>query len=204
MAWGDARLGGDCSAVREQLQDVQQIQASHGAFAAILSVVTWGCPDFGGDSSSAQGRLTNVKQIQASDLAFAAIRGDGSLVAWGGGGAQHGGDCFAEKAGEAQNVQAIQVSLRAFAALCDGGCVASSHAVIPSIARTAVPCRSGHIQSSCGALAAILGDRSVVTWGNPRCGGDCGAVHEQLNDVQQIQASVDAFAAILGDGSVVT
>ena len=54
------------------------------------------------------------------------------------------------------------------------------------------------------AFAAILGDGSVVTWGDAYCGGDNRAVQDQLRDVQQIQASRGAFAAILGDGSVVT
>ena len=41
---GEILPGGDSSAVRDQLKNVQQIQASHNAFAAILgdgSVVTW-------------------------------------------------------------------------------------------------------------------------------------------------------------------
>ncbi|OLP94846.1 hypothetical protein AK812_SmicGene23073, partial [Symbiodinium microadriaticum] len=54
------------------------------------------------------------------------------------------------------------------------------------------------------AFAAVLGDRSVVTWGEAACGGDSSAVQDQLRDVQQIQASNSAFAAMLGDGSVVT
>ena len=54
------------------------------------------------------------------------------------------------------------------------------------------------------AFAAILGDGSVVTWGDADSGGDSSAVQDQLRDVQQIQASHTAFAAILGDGSVVT
>ena len=54
------------------------------------------------------------------------------------------------------------------------------------------------------AFAAILGDGSVVTWGDADFGGDSSAVQDQLRDVQQIQASAAAFAAILGDGSVVT
>ena len=55
-----------------------------------------------------------------------------------------------------------------------------------------------------GAFAAILGDGSVVTWGDAHHGGDSSAVQDQLRDVQQIQASNGAFAAILGDGSVAT
>ena len=86
VTWGAADRGGDSSAVQEQLKNVQQIQASGGAFAAILgdgSVVTWGPADFGGDSSLVQDQLRDVQQIQASGRAFAAILGDGSLVTWG-------------------------------------------------------------------------------------------------------------------------
>ena len=54
------------------------------------------------------------------------------------------------------------------------------------------------------AFAAILGDGSVVTWGDADDGGDSSAVQAQLKDVQQIKATMNAFAAILGDGSVVT
>ena len=59
-------------------------------------------------------------------------------------------------------------------------------------------------QATSTAFAAILGDGSVVTWGQADRGGDNSAVQDQLKNVQQIQASAGAFAAILGDGSVVT
>ena len=36
VTWGHAAYGADSSAVQDQLQHVQQIQASAGAFAAIL------------------------------------------------------------------------------------------------------------------------------------------------------------------------
>ena len=46
VTWGEVpAIGGDSSGVQDQLKDVQQIQASSRAFAAILgdgSVVTWG------------------------------------------------------------------------------------------------------------------------------------------------------------------
>ena len=74
------------SSVEDQLKNVQQINASDEAFAAILgdgSVVTWGAEDFGGDSSAVQDQLKNVQRIQASEGAFAAILGDGSVVTWG-------------------------------------------------------------------------------------------------------------------------
>eukprot|EP00435_Cladocopium_sp_Y103_P063372 s254_g25.t1 len=55
-----------------------------------------------------------------------------------------------------------------------------------------------------GAFAAILEDGSVMTWGQPECGGNSSAVSGQLKNVQQVQATSAAFAAILSDGSVVT
>ena len=53
------------------------------------------------------------------------------------------------------------------------------------------------------SFAAIIGDGSVMTWGD-HFGGDSSAVQEQLRNVQQIQASYYAFAAMLAHGSVVT
>ena len=47
---GDPNCGADCSSVQDQLQNVQQVQAT-SAFATILAdgfVVTWGNPDDGG------------------------------------------------------------------------------------------------------------------------------------------------------------
>ena len=48
------------------------------------------------------------------------------------------------------------------------------------------------IQASSGTFAAVLGDGSVVTWGDAEHGGDSSAVQDQLKNFQQIQASSDA------------
>ncbi|OLP76539.1 hypothetical protein AK812_SmicGene43513 [Symbiodinium microadriaticum] len=53
------------------------------------------------------------------------------------------------------------------------------------------------------ALAAILGDGSVVAWGSDNLGG-ISPVQDMMKNVQHLQSSENAFAAILGDGSVVT
>ena len=62
--------------MQEQLKNLQYVQASVGAFAAIRGdghVVTWGPTRYGGDSSAVQEQqLKNVQQIQASVGAFAA------------------------------------------------------------------------------------------------------------------------------------
>ena len=76
MTWGDRNSGGDSSEVQDQLRNVKQIQATWGAFAAILadgSVVTWGNPLYGGDSSAVQDQLRNVQRVHATYLAFAAV-----------------------------------------------------------------------------------------------------------------------------------
>ena len=45
------------------------------------------------------------------------------------------------------------------------------------------------VQTSSGAFAAVLGDGSVVTWGDARFGGDSRAVQGHLKNVQQVQAA---------------
>ena len=86
ITWGNIDVGGDSSAVQDRLKNVQQIQATESAFAAMLadgSIVTWGNVDLGGDSTAVQDELKDVQQIQATAGAFAAILADGSLVTWG-------------------------------------------------------------------------------------------------------------------------
>ena len=76
MIWGDAMYGGDSIAVLEQLKNVQQIQASSGAFADILGegcLVSWGDAHWGGDSSGVKDQLKTVQQIQACRKALAAV-----------------------------------------------------------------------------------------------------------------------------------
>ena len=113
--------------MRAQLVDAQQIQATKGAFAAILadgSVVTWGNPVTGGTCIHVQSQLRRVSQIQATDRAFAAITEGGSIVAWGD--VRYGGDrAFGATTPvePLQGVQAIQANYVAFAALLDmAGC----------------------------------------------------------------------------------
>ncbi|OLQ06599.1 putative E3 ubiquitin-protein ligase HERC1 [Symbiodinium microadriaticum] len=223
VTWGQADYGGDSTAVKDQLKNVQQVQASRGgAFAAILvdgSVVAWGNEDSGGDSSAVQDQLKNVQRIQATSHAFAAVRVDGSVVTWGD--AFYGGDNTAVQ-DQLKNVQQIQATACAFAAILGGGsvvtwgysgCGGDSRAVQGDLKNVQ------QIQATDGAFAAILGDGSVVTWGAFAAirgdgsvvawgwdgrRGDSSAVQDELKTVQQIQASGNAFAALLGDGSVVT
>ena len=60
------------------------------------------------------------------------------------------------------------------------------------------------IHERTSAFVAVLGDGSVVAWGEDSRGGGSSDVRDQLRNVQHIQCSWGAFAAILADGSVVT
>eukprot|EP00435_Cladocopium_sp_Y103_P063717 s1970_g25.t1 len=204
VTWG---LGGDSSEVQDQLKAVQQVQATHSAFAAILadgSVVTWGAPLCGGDSSEVQDQLKGVQQVQATQEAFAAILADGSVVTWGTPG--FGGDS-SEVQDRLKGVQQLQATERAFAAiLADGSVVTWGR---PGFGGDSSEVQDQlksvqQVQATSRAFAAILADGSVVTWGDPLCGGDSSEVQDQLKGVQQIQAAQEAFAATLADGSVVT
>ena len=122
---GDPGCGGDCSAVQEKFQNVQQICATDSAFAAILadgSVTVWGSETFGGDISEVQDQLRHVQQIQASGGAFSVILADGSVVAWGA--PDDGGDCSAVH-DKLTTVQQIQATDSAFAAILADGSVVS-------------------------------------------------------------------------------
>ena len=171
VTWGDARRGGDSSAVRDQLRGVQQIQATPGAFAAILadgSVVTWGDANRGGDSSEVREQLKGVQQIQATDTAFAAILEGGSVVTWGS--EYDGGDSSAVQ-DQLRGVRQIQATERAFAAIVeDGSVVAWGDANYGGDSSAVQDQLRGvrQIQATERAFAAILEDGSVVTWGDAR------------------------------------
>ena len=63
IAWGNEVCGGDCSEVQDQLMNVQKIQATEGAFAAILpdgSLVAWGQSESGGNCSAVQDQLVHM------------------------------------------------------------------------------------------------------------------------------------------------
>eukprot|EP00435_Cladocopium_sp_Y103_P043377 s671_g12.t1 len=208
VAWGNPRYGSDSSEVPDQLKSVQQVQASFGAFAAILgdgSVVTWGAPNLGGDRSAVQDQLKSVRQVQASGNAFAAILADGSVVTWG---APDSGGDSSEVQDRFKSVQQVQATLAgAFAAiLADGSVVTWGNADAGGDSSEVQDQLKGvqQVQANLSAFAAILADGSVVTWGHPDYGGDSSEVQDRLKGVQQVQATPDAFAAILVDGSVVT
>ena len=88
------------------------------------------------------------------------------------------------------DVQHIQATLFAFAALLEDGSVVTwgngpqggdSSSVQQQLTNVQ------QIQASSRAFAAIKADGSAVAWGVSWCGGDSSAVQDQLRNVQQIR-----------------
>ena len=178
------------------MRNVQQIQASESAFAAILgdgSVVTWGDAQCGGDSSAVQDQLKNEQQIQATDHAFAAILGDGSVVTW------RNDSCAVQD--QLKNVQQIQGSQSAFAAIIGDGSVVIWGAIGNGDVSSAVKDQLKNVQqihANLFGLAAILGDV------RGRSGGWCCAGSAETKCATDSCQFPRFRRHSWGDGSVVT
>merc|ERR1712032_1766463 len=62
-----------------------------------------------------------------------------------------------------------------------------------------------HISATGGAMAAVKGDGSVVTWGSHGSGGDSTGLEDLLSsNVLRVFANDGAFAAVKADGSIIT
>eukprot|EP00435_Cladocopium_sp_Y103_P046597 s360_g13.t1 len=149
--------------VKDQLCNVQKIQATSSAFAAILadgSVISWGDANVGGDCSLVQDRLKNVEHIQATYAAFGAILADGSVVTWGDRG--FGGKSSVVQ-DQLRNVRQIQSTFGAFAAILADGSVVTWGDPTKGGDSSAVQGELRNVQdvqATSYAFAAILADGS--------------------------------------------
>lgn len=227
VTWGPSSVGGDASAVAEELRaDVDTVVATSAAFAALKdsgTVVAWGHPDSGGmiPKDIEPMLAAGVKQLVATSDTFAALKVDGSVVCWGS--AWSGAvDDLLSGGGGAVKLFANDVAFAALRAdgtvvswgapCCGGvdGCVleASGSGRKPSsVAPRAIRLRKAVMEvfATSAAFAALQVDGSVVSWGDSQRGGDASAVAEQLQSgVRQVFSNDYAFAALKADGSVVT
>ncbi|CAK9008769.1 unnamed protein product [Durusdinium trenchii] len=228
VSWGN---DGDASRVQERLINVQDVQATDAAFAALLgdrTVVTWGHRHCGGDTLKLQDRLKDVRSIHANSGAFTALLEDGTVVAWG---LDEVGGYSGRIEDELHNVRAIHSMQRGFLAVrTDGRAVtwggealmegemiqapelrnvqavyATDRGDAPQSAL--VPRLEGvqKISATKGAFAAQLRDGRVATWGLDSLGGDSSLQQGSLQAVTEIYATHSgAFAALRADGRVVT
>ncbi|CAE7233868.1 HERC1 [Symbiodinium natans] len=202
IAAGDEEKGGDCSEVQDQLQEVQELWATGGAFAALLRderIVTWGDPGCGATSEV----LRNVKQVKATGGAFAFLLAGGAVIAQGD--PEYGGDCAAVQ-DRLQNVQQLAATDKSFAAVLSDNSIVTWGS-LPDDTNEVPAMLSQQVKSMCstgGAFAALQMDGSIIAWGSPKCGGDSSNVQEQLRNVEEVCGTDRAFATLLTDGRVVT
>jgi len=229
---GNIRTGGRdgyCTYL-EQLQNVQMIKSSGGAFAAVLgdrSVIAWGYGSGGKIPESIQTQLKNVKTIFSTRFAFAALLHDGNVIAWGGPLTPeydeytelqqtrhliHNGGKIPESIQiQLKNVKTIFSTEFAFAALLhDGNVIAwgreNTGGKIPDNIQTQLHQNVKMIFSNHRAFVALLNNDRFVAWGDESCGGKItDEIQTQLNNLSKgIFSSSYAFAALLNDGTVFT
>ncbi|RTR26069.1 hypothetical protein EKG39_22380 [Shewanella atlantica] len=83
VMWGESINGGNSSAVQAPLTNVQTIDSTGSAFAAVKAdgtVVKWGNSDYGADSSVVQSQLISVQTICSTIGAFAALKTESSAT----------------------------------------------------------------------------------------------------------------------------
>ena len=170
VAWGDDKAGGAIPpGALDELGEVVEVVATSAAFCARGAngkIAAWGAPTAGGDVSEVTTFLASVNglkvtQVVATDYAFAAVLEDGGVVAWGD--AHNGGALCADSATACPKAQKLAGSTR-------GG------VDVVKLYATEV------------SFAALLADRTVVTWGDAKGGGDSDAIAAQLHDVKELVA----------------
>ena len=175
------------------------------AFAALLengSGVSWGT------EGSEEILAKDVTRILAARWLFLGLRADGSCTAFR---TQRGvPQAIMELCQGLRHVQQFEATEEGAAALlADGRVIASPRLSRELQERLGKPGSVKQIRSTAKAFCALLTDGKVVTWGDPRAGGDPrnagGSWHiqDRLTDVTRVETTERAFAAILADGSAV-
>ncbi len=206
VTWGHPEFGGDSSAVKDQLVDVNTIYSNPNAFAALKgdgTVVTWGNQNDGGNSSAVKDQLVDVNSIFSTSYAFAALKKNGSVVTW-------GNDVFGGDSSGVNltNITTILSNSGAFLGIKNDGSIVSwglplAGAEIPSNVMSQLT-NLYKIYSSPWCFAALKNNGTVVSWGDAELGCDSSGVQDQLTNVVDIYPNGLAFAALKEDGSVVT
>ncbi|CAJ1429682.1 unnamed protein product [Effrenium voratum] len=197
----------DSSSVRDQLLEVQSLEAFSSSFLATRkdgSCVTWGSVLAGGDSTRVQEQLRDLKSVKATRTSLAALRCDGRVVTWGSPG---DGGYSQEVQPWLTEVKDLQATKGAFAALRQDGTVVAWGDENAGANVSRIPMRLEGVRSihaSAFAFAAITVTGNVITWGSAEAGGDSSEVRHQLQNVQHIHATHFAFAAIRSDGRVIS
>jgi len=216
-AWGHPKFGGYIPPqIQRSLQKhgVKYIVANDDAFAACLhdesGIEVWGRPRYGGVLTLEQRlhlRHNKIASIHSTGSAFAAKFCDGSVFAWGN--PLFGGDMTPVKSElDGYSIEHITASNYAFTAIAKGRRSIISWGAVNMFGLSIhVPEHVTHqvelhgvtqIISTSSAFLALLGNRTIVAWGDVVSGGDTSSVIADLkHGVDEVYSNYGAFAVKL-------
>ncbi|KYG60511.1 hypothetical protein AZI85_10850 [Bdellovibrio bacteriovorus] len=150
----------------------------------------------GGDCSAIQSQLTSVTDIaflgDGVNAVAVALKSDGTALLWG----DPGLDTSSFQA-QLVNIKKIETTPSFFVIIKNDNSVllvgGTDHTVAPI----------SNYDSNSQAIAFLLADKTVQTYGSASHGGDSSLVTAQLVNVKKVVASSSAFAALKEDGTVV-
>ncbi|MDM3887161.1 hypothetical protein QSV36_16445 [Pseudomonas sp. BCRC 81390] len=208
--WGNRAHGGRIPQYILDLRDVDDIVATHYAFAALRSnggVVAWGDSMYGGVMPPAHQILDDVVELQGTGGTFIGRRitidGRKKVFVWGD--FRYVGNVPAAIA-QRDDIESIEAHTNtAFCLLTSQRQVlafgyASSGGRVPAeIARLTDVIE---VTATASAFCARRSNGHIVAWGHASNGGNLPADIAKRADVVQVSATGAAFAALFADGSV--
>eukprot|EP00945_MAST-04E_sp_MAST-4E-sp1_P005506 g5506.t1 len=194
------------------------------------TVVPWGYAEYGGDlilqdcnpheldatnilcsNTTVVGLGMGIQRLVSNGYAYLAFKAHGEIISFGF--REYGGNCDKKFTRTSNNpddaIDRIVPSFANFVAITKGG--------------RAISCgyenwgwdNNGHakdkvqkdvvdVVATDGAFAALMKDKTVVTWGKETGGGDSRQVKNRLKNIKKVVANMLSFVALKEDGTVVT
>ncbi|MDR0207708.1 MAG: hypothetical protein LBJ33_00950 [Pseudomonas putida] len=203
VAWGNPEYGGRLDAYLGSLDNVAQLSASIGSFAALLrdgNVACWGLPTHGGTPQTVFG---NFVQLRSTASSFAGLDASGEIIAWGDIGVP---------------VPERVLQYRDYTELYSGGGAYAAHRASGEIVAWGRDESGGQmlpgqelyddivdVFGNAGAFAALRDNdsgRSVIAWGSGAAGGLVPDEIGRLTNIKTIGVASEAFCALLDTGEV--
>ncbi|MFD2640841.1 RCC1 domain-containing protein [Pseudomonas japonica] len=203
VAWGVDDYGGKLTPALQAVDNVAEIAAGSGAFAARLrdgNIVCWKLEGYGGTPGTVYG---DYVQLRSAGSGFAGLKADGEIFSWGPTGTP---------------VPDRVLAHRDYIEICagGGGFVArrkSGHAVAWGTDHGGGQMLPGQDQfddivrvvGNGGAFAALRDNgssRSVIAWGTPATGGMLPEDIARLTNVKDIAVANNEFCVLLDTGEL--
>ena len=199
VAWGDSKNGGDCSSVQNKLHNIKSIHTGHYSVLAILAdetLVMWG--KYRLDNYI----LKNIKSVHSNGISFAILTDEGNIYRLD----YDGKNNVNVVQRQITHVSNIYHNYNSFVAVTETGSIQTwgyyPSGISKDKASTIINVVS--VTSSFAAHAALLENKTVVTFGLSAFGGNCDDVQDKLIDIKTIYSTTQAFAALTENGNIIT